>query len=214
MAKAGFSSPGLYNLLKDAKMYWPDRFDSAQKAAFRAFNVEYVPDLKALHIAGITRQGSGVRRISGNSIGFLTPATDRYGQFRNPALKENHSHLVDFYIYMPEEAEEVGAHDRLLSNQILITNRDSGKSYGLFKPDPRTASVTVRCNCEDFRFTFMYSLNLIDGLYGQLIPYRKVPGSTRPRRNKHNRPGLCKHILALIKIAMDSNLFVKKVRLW
>lgn len=82
-------------------------------------------------------------------------------------------------------------------NQVEITAND-GQNYIFEKLNPDQTQVLVRCNCKDFKFRFGYFDHLDHSLYGK--PGKKYealhnPGSANPQE----MPGMCKHLLKLIK---------------
>lgn len=72
---------------------------------------------------------------------------------------------------------------------------------------PTTRSpVQLRCDCDDFRFTWEYALTKIKSMIGQWRRYKRVPGSTRPPKNPNDVPGYCKHIYSFTRTLMSSNV--------
>jgi len=68
--------------------------------------------------------------------------------------------------------------------------------------------VIVRCNCQDFYFMWEYYDKKNKSLLGPHKPYiRKT--TTYPPKNPTQTPGLCKHILGLVKL-LDTNTFIEK----
>lgn len=74
----------------------------------------------------------------------------------------------------------------------------SGELVYLNRPNKNTHIMT-RCSCPDYRFMWMWYNKPPKALIGPAIPYTRVPGSNRPPRNPGEVPGLCKHLLALVK---------------
>lgn len=61
-------------------------------------------------------------------------------------------------------------------------------------------TARVNCDCMDFRFRFANNNHNDDSLAGNPPPpYHRVPGSTRPEANPSHLPGMCKHLMRIIR---------------
>lgn len=67
-------------------------------------------------------------------------------------------------------------------------------------------NILTRDTCEDFRFMWHWELADRRALLGPRIPYTPVPGSNRPPKNPDEIPGICKHVLAVLKAMMGSRV--------
>jgi hypothetical protein len=92
-------------------------------------------------------------------------------------------------------------------NEIKLSASDGG-IYTLGKLSLETNDVAVRCNCLDMKFRFSYFLSLDHSLFGRKPKkYIRVKGSNRPPINQKSLPGLCKHVIKLIEVLEQANLF-------
>lgn len=69
------------------------------------------------------------------------------------------------------------------------------------KPVNRHTKVLAQCSCESFVFTFEYA-NATVGASRLIYSNGEPPSFTNPQM----APGLCKHLVALAKIALEKNL--------
>lgn len=61
-------------------------------------------------------------------------------------------------------------------------------------------TARVACDCMDFRFRFANHNHRDDSLAGEPPPaYQPVPGSNRGPANPAALPGLCKHLMAVVR---------------
>lgn len=87
---------------------------------------------------------------------------------------------------------------------IISYHTDSKNEIYLQKPSFDN-TCRVRCQCDDFRFMWSYYDKQNKALIGQVKPYvRKT--TTYPERNPTHVPGLCKHLLALIKMLSEGGI--------
>jgi len=81
-----------------------------------------------------------------------------------------------------------------------------GYSFWVQKPDLKRNSVSVRCSCPDFYFTFSYWNWAQGAIFGvRPRPYRRKT-TTRPPRNPGKHPGCCKHCLNSFAVLFRSGL--------
>ena len=80
-----------------------------------------------------------------------------------------------------------------------------GNGQYLFMNQLRLDSkVSVRCNCQDYRFTWGHYNHTVGALLGAQFPRYVRKTTTRPPRNPLQIPGLCKHLTALVnRLAVD-----------
>lgn len=69
----------------------------------------------------------------------------------------------------------------------------------------------VRCQCADFYFMWQYYDKQNKALIGPHVPYVRLT-TTRPPVNPNEAPGLCKHLLQMVKFLMDNNIIQKNVK--
>lgn len=61
-------------------------------------------------------------------------------------------------------------------------------------------NARVFCDCMDFRFRFAHYNHKDDSLAGNPPPpYQRVPGSNRPEANPSHLPGMCKHLMRIVR---------------
>lgn len=81
-------------------------------------------------------------------------------------------------------------------NWVEITAND-GKNY-IFEKINDENDVLVRCNCPDFRFRFNFYDHIDKSLFGKKVKKYESLG-IGPPANPQELPGMCKHIIKLIK---------------
>lgn len=87
-----------------------------------------------------------------------------------------------------------------------------GMPYRFEKLSFENSQVALRCNCLDFRYRFSYYNHLDEALYGRKpVKYTKSEGS-RPV-NPLELPGMCKHLIKLVKVLEQANIFKELVHL-
>jgi hypothetical protein len=68
--------------------------------------------------------------------------------------------------------------------------------------------LRVRCDCEDYRFTWAQWNKKKGGMYGpDFPPYRRVT-DTRPERNPMHTPGACKHVFGCLRRLVNIGLLL------
>lgn len=72
------------------------------------------------------------------------------------------------------------------------------------KPSISQNPISIKCGCQDFRFTFEYPLHKNKSLIGNYRKYTPVAGSNRPPRNPKDLLGYCKHIYSMLAALKDS----------
>lgn len=84
------------------------------------------------------------------------------------------------------------------SRQCTLKYKDvDGSTYYIQKP---TADhhIMTRCQCADYRFMWHWWLGDRKALLGPRIPYTRLT-THYPEKNPSEIPGICKHLLVLIK---------------
>jgi hypothetical protein len=68
--------------------------------------------------------------------------------------------------------------------------------------------VKIRCDCKDFYFTWWYYTNKYNSLSG--APFKKYKRKTDyyPERNPKHVPGMCKHLITLIKYLIQIKILI------
>ena len=90
----------------------------------------------------------------------------------------------------------------------LTVSLDHGQY--LFMTQVRLDSkVSVRCNCQDYRFTWGHYNHTVGALLGAQFPKYVRKTTTRPPRNQLQVPGLCKHLTALVNRLAADRIIVK-----
>ena len=84
----------------------------------------------------------------------------------------------------------------------LIDNND--QKYFLEQLSMDDNDVLVRCNCPDFKFRFGYYNHLDKSLQGRKS--KKYEGQGLWESNPTHSPGLCKHIMKLMKVLDESGI--------
>lgn len=87
-----------------------------------------------------------------------------------------------------------------------------GKNIERYLSTPTVAhTCQVRCQCPDFYFMWEYYNKQNKSLIGRHIPYTRKT-TTYPERNPTHSPGLCKHLIQMIKYLMDNNIIKKNIK--
>lgn len=91
------------------------------------------------------------------------------------------------------------------TSKKLVDNMGQTYYLGVLTPNHE---VNVRCSCPDFHWRFQHEDKLDKSLQGaDRKPYQKK--TNRPPVNPNQMPGMCKHIMKLIKVVRDSGLLVQ-----
>lgn len=85
-----------------------------------------------------------------------------------------------------------------------------GKKY-YFRPVSKNYNVALGCTCSDWNFTWAFwtkkkDKTAVEPGYEQK-PYEAT--GERPERNPKHVPGMCKHIVGLLNVAKDKNIYAK-----
>lgn len=85
------------------------------------------------------------------------------------------------------------------NDNITFTGQD-GQDYHVQPVTLDTSRVKVRCNCLDFYYRFAQTNSGDGSLVGRPPAlYQRVPGSTRPPVNPQNVPGICRHLIKVVR---------------
>lgn len=96
-------------------------------------------------------------------------------------------------------------YSKKFKNNFFELNASNGKKYFIEKISPEK-DVLLRCNCPDFNWRFKHFNYLDKSLFGRDgKKYEAIfnPGSANPQE----LPGMCKHIIKLIKVLKESFIF-------
>lgn len=105
--------------------------------------------------------------------------------------------LFDDVVFEDEDAE----------TNITFTGSDN-EQYHAQPISLKDHEVKVKCSCLDFHYRFaIWNFN-DDSLYGNPPPPYRRKTTTRPPVNPTQTPGVCKHILKLMKALQRSQLVV------
>ena len=159
-----------YNLLKEASF---GSLLSDTKAGF--------PKTKKRH-----RIASRVRV---NDVQFVVYAKNNKIKVTATCKSMEHGSLSYSQVIVIENVEFV-------KSGTLITDT-SGKQYSI-KPVTHK-DIKVRCNCQDFLKRFSKFNDRDGSLVGVPDNYIPKPGSNRPPANPNEVPGLCKHLIKVIR---------------
>lgn len=89
---------------------------------------------------------------------------------------------------------------------IIPVSDNSGQEYFLEQLSADENDVLLRCNCDDFRFRFGYYNHLDKSLQGR-VP-KKYDGKGLWEANPFHSPGMCKHLMKLMKVLDQSGIIV------
>lgn len=92
--------------------------------------------------------------------------------------------------------------DRLTSTSIIASDN---KEYQFNKLSLENNDVLVRCNCDDFFYRFNYYNHLDKSLYNR--KRKKYESQGGPSANPKEMPGMCKHLIKLIKVLQEAGIF-------
>jgi hypothetical protein len=90
-------------------------------------------------------------------------------------------------------------------NEVYIKGQD-GKFYKFGKLSLENSDVLLRCNCPDFKWRFNFYNHIDKSLFGSKRTKYESQGG--PSANPMNLPGMCKHLMATIKVLKEFELFV------
>lgn len=91
-------------------------------------------------------------------------------------------------------------------NEVRLTASD-GLEYKFGKLSLESTDVLVRCNCPDFRWRFSYYNHVDKSLYGRKPAEYNALG-VRPPANPMQMEGMCKHIMKLVKVLKETEMFL------
>lgn len=104
------------------------------------------------------------------------------------------------------ESEEE-AREALRDRKNMMVEDSEGHRHIIEKPNLMYNDVQCRCSCESFRFSFAYADRKNRAMAGANFPvYHRVPGSTRPRRNPMQIPGVDKHLITAMDVLAREGL--------
>jgi hypothetical protein len=90
-------------------------------------------------------------------------------------------------------------------DSVRITASD-GLEYNFGPLSLENTDVALRCGCKDFYWRFNYYNSLEKSLQGRVrSPYESVSG--RPPANPQEMPGMCKHLMKMIKVLQEAGVF-------
>lgn len=93
-----------------------------------------------------------------------------------------------------------------LKNNFFELNASNGKKYFLERISIDENDVFLRCNCADFRWRFRHFNHMDRSLFGK--DGRKYEAIYRPgSANPQELPGMCKHLIKLVKVLKESSIF-------
>lgn len=95
--------------------------------------------------------------------------------------------------------------DTAINTTFLASNNEE---YNVKKIHLKGNTVKLRCNCLDFYHRFATWNFNDDSLYGPKPPPYPRKTNTRPPVNPMKVPGICKHLLKLIKTLRSLNIVV------
>jgi hypothetical protein len=88
--------------------------------------------------------------------------------------------------------------------ELIASN---GKKYFLNRLSLSENEVLTRCECKDFHWRFKHFNSLDKSLYGR--DRKKYEALYRPdTANPKEIPGMCKHLMKLVKILKETTIFV------
>jgi hypothetical protein len=91
--------------------------------------------------------------------------------------------------------KNINYYDSPTEGTVII--KKNNKNYYFKKPSIKENDVNIRCNCRDFEFRFNFYNHVDESLYGR--KRAKYIGQGLFNINPQKMPGMCKHIMALIK---------------
>lgn len=122
------------------------------------------------------------------------------GQLKAEGTIVNGAHQYDSTILF----HNVNYEDADRSDNITFIGSDK-KEYHVMPINLAQSDAEVRCTCLDFYFTFSKWNQSDKSLYGEPpVPY--TPKTNRAPRNPSRKPGLCKHLLVLVKTLKEEKL--------
>jgi len=94
-------------------------------------------------------------------------------------------------------------------SNIVHVYASDGLPYEFGKVVLKENNVTLRCDCPDYLWRWHHTNAVDKSNYGRdRKKYVKIEGSTRPPVNPSELPGMCKHILKLVKVLSEAGIFL------
>jgi hypothetical protein len=90
-------------------------------------------------------------------------------------------------------------------DSVKITASD-GMDYSFAPLSMENTDVALRCGCNDFYWRFNYYNSLEKSLQGQKRA-KYESKSSRPSVNPEKMPGMCKHIIKMMKVLGEAGIF-------
>lgn len=91
-------------------------------------------------------------------------------------------------------------------DEVQITASD-GLPYSFDRISLENTDVSVRCNCNDFRWRFSYYNHLDKSLYGSKP--KKYESKGGPPANPMEYEGMCKHLMKTMKALKEADIFLE-----
>jgi len=148
----------------------------------------------------IRRQQYYAGRVNAVDYKFLPKEKQLYIQSQN--ISSDHSKLYRTQIVF-EGIQSAESLDHI--HKIPFSSKGHGIDFYLSELNVNSR-IRTRCQCDDYYFMWSYWNSREKALLGPHKPYVRVPGSNRPPVNPDESPGLCKHLLVLIKKLMKDKL--------
>lgn len=148
-------------------------------------------------------------------MGEMRPTQHPVGRISNIEIKYHTSNHQLHFTSLCSSSENPNRkyQGHIIFNQVIHSDKSSRETplryhepmQTLFLSLPTSeSSVQVRCSCLDNYYMWQYQNKNAGALIGRYKPYIKK--TDRPYRNTLNVPGVCKHLLYLIKILGENRL--------
>lgn len=136
-------------------------------------------------------------------------------QEKNKELESVEVPIVDKNkVIKKEEPKLIQEHADKEFSMPYSSKANSGVECFIKRPTVRDR-IRMRCQCQDYYFMFAHWNKQEKALVGNIQPYVRVsPPSGRPPVNPNQYPGMCKHLLSLVKKLQSDGVIEKDPYVW
>lgn len=181
----------LKELVLSTKLFRDQLYESGKVLGVR---FKYVPKANQLYV--FAHVASGTEAGKKYNVLLVFNQVKYYNKEHTEKTAPDNKHTLR--LAQEETVGKNGVTQKMISELTGDTNAKTAEVvYWLTQPDYDN-NIMVRCTDPSFIHEFHWHDAKYKALIGPKIPYKRVPGSNRPPKNKSAIPGICKHIVQLI----------------
>ena len=181
----------LKELVLSTKLFRDQLYESGKVLGVR---FKYVPKANQLYV--FAHVASGTETGKKYNVLLVFNQVKYYNKEHTEKTAPDNKHTLR--LAQEETVGKNGVTQKMISELTGDTNAKTAEVvYWLTQPDYDN-NIMVRCTDPSFIHEFHWHDAKYKALIGPKIPYKRVPGSNRPPKNKSAIPGICKHIVQLI----------------